>query len=197
MEHDVPVLRRGDRGGRGAQEPQSNPVLLLVLHRRLRTDARPAGRGHLHGQSSHSSHRRPRSGFASVRGIHAPDLLELEQRIPRRCRKRDPDRDARYDGARRGRKGGDVAQPASWIYDCFRARHPLVAFSPGRRGGDQGAPKSVDGLRRCAYPQRDAENPAGSSAHLVRKQGRTPDDAGDLAARTRKWTSSPTAAGRS
>ena len=47
-----------DRDGRGAQEPQSAPVLLLVLHRRLRADARQAGRGHFHRQSSDSPHRR-------------------------------------------------------------------------------------------------------------------------------------------
>ena len=32
-----------------------------------------------------SPHRRARSGFASLRRIHAPDFLELEQRVPGRC----------------------------------------------------------------------------------------------------------------
>ena len=32
-----------------------------------------------------SPHRRARPGFAALRRIHAPDLLELEQRIPGRC----------------------------------------------------------------------------------------------------------------
>ena len=119
VEYVVPVMRRRDRDGRGAQGPQSHPLLLLVLHRRLRAYARQAGRGHVHGQSSNSPHRRARSGFASLCGIHAPDLLELEQRVPGRCRKRCPEGDARHDGTRSRREGGDVAQLPERICDCL------------------------------------------------------------------------------
>ena len=136
MEHVVPVMRRRDRDERGAQGPQSHPLLLLVLHRRLRAHARQAGRGDIHGQSSDSPHRRARSGFAFLCRIHAPDLLELEQRVPGRCRKRRPKGHARHDGARRGRKGGDVAQRPEGVCDRLRARHPFFAVSQGRRRGD-------------------------------------------------------------
>ena len=102
------------------------PLLLLVLHRRLRAHARQAGRGDVHGQSSNSPHRRARSGFASLRRIHAPDLLELEQRVPGRCRKRGPKGHARHDGARRGRKGGDVAQRPERALRSSSSRSPIL-----------------------------------------------------------------------
>ncbi len=44
--------------GRRAEDPQPPPVFLLALRRRLRADARPAGRGHLHGEPANPAHRR-------------------------------------------------------------------------------------------------------------------------------------------
>ncbi len=67
------------------------------------------------------------------------------------------------------------------VCDRLRPRHPLVALSRGRRRGDAGAAQSVARLRRRPCAQRHAQDPAGSGAHLVRKQDRPPDDAGDLA----------------
>ena len=48
------VLESGAR----AENPQSRPLLLLALRVRLRTNARPARRGDLHGQPADPAHRR-------------------------------------------------------------------------------------------------------------------------------------------
>ena len=123
--------------GAGAQDAQSRPLLLLAVRGRLRTDARPAGRGHIHRQSRRSAHRRARSGFASLRRIHAPDLLEFEQRHPGRRRKRHPTGDARRDGARsrakrrrcrsicrRGLRSSSIRSPTRRSFFRSRARRP-------------------------------------------------------------------------
>ena len=44
--------------GAALKTSQSRPLLLLALRVRLRTDARQAGRGHVHGQPERSPHRR-------------------------------------------------------------------------------------------------------------------------------------------
>ena len=50
VEHALSQLRRRSRDDGGAEDAQSLAILLLLLRARQRADARPTGRGHVHGE---------------------------------------------------------------------------------------------------------------------------------------------------